>query len=378
MSEFFSKKLTRVSFILSICIIFYHSSNLKEYPIAVNNPLYIFQTFLNAIIDIAVPTFFIMSGYLYYYNCDSVNTGFKKAKKRIFSLLIPYLFFSTLYTVYFMVLSNVPFFKGKINYANAAKLNVGNVFSGVFLAKYAGILYYVRNLICLTIIFPIIYYSLKIKPIAYLVLVGLFFVYFFDLNVPSKISLVIKIDVWFWYYLGVVVSVSVKDFKKLKTRDSLIFLSVGLLIVLLLCIYRLNLNIKFSSIVTRIIDKTSSIILVICFWFAFDLVVTEKTIKLENISFFVYCIHSLILESFQKIIFLFGDKNMLFASIRYFIPPCLTYFIIIAIALFMDRFMPKTFKVISGGRTLTKRTTNGKLSGESNAVADATDGLSKE
>lgn len=377
MSEFFSKKLTRVSFILSICIILYHASNLNEYCIAVNNPLYIFQTFLNTIIDIAVPTFFVMSGFLYYYNCDKLNICFKKAKKRIFSLLIPYFIFCALYTVYFLVLCNLPILKDKLNNAVNAKLNASNVFQGLFLAKYSGILWYVRNLIALTLISPLIYYSLKVKPVAYVVLVGMFFCYFFDLNIP--INLGIEINKWFWYYLGVVVSIHIKDFKKLKTKTSVFFLIVGLLIVVLLCIYKINpLDIEFYSFIEKTVNKISLLVLVICFWFAFDLVVTEKTIKLENISFFVYCIHSLILESFQKIIFLLGDKNLLFATIHYFIPPCLTYFIIIAIALFMDRFMPKTFKLISGGRTLTKRTTDGKLSGESNAVADATNGLSKE
>ena len=68
--------------------------------------------------------------------------------------------------------------------------------------------------------------------------------------------------------------------------------------------------------------------------------------------------HSLVLETIQKTLFLIGKDNIFFAFIDYLGSPILTFTIIIAIALFLNKFLPKVFKVISGGRVLPPKTEN--------------------
>ena len=358
MSAFFSKKITRVSFILSICIIIYHATNTSVYPMGLYNPLNILESFLSTIISIAVPTFFIISGFLYYHNCNSLNSCLKKAKKRGFTLLLPYLTFCCIYTIYFLCLYNVPFLKDKLNNSYNATLSAENILHGLLFAKYSGILWYVRNLIVLTIISPLIYYSLKIKPISYLILAGLFVIYFIEPNFLSFNYL--QIFSWCWYYLGAVLSTHIKDFKKLTTKHSLTSLLLGLTLSTILCIFNMGLfNIVIPANILFYTNKIFLPLMIVCFWFAFDLFVSNKTIRIEKISFFIYCTHSLILESIQKTIFLLGNNSFIFAVIDYILSPAVTFCIIIAFALFLNRFLPKVFYILSGGRTLpTKSTTS--------------------
>ena len=58
MSAFLSKKITRVSFILSLCIILYHATNTSVYAMT-RNLLWFVESFLSTIISIATLNYLI-------------------------------------------------------------------------------------------------------------------------------------------------------------------------------------------------------------------------------------------------------------------------------------------------------------------------------
>lgn len=351
MDKFLSKKITRVSFILAICVILLHSTNTITYTFAKYNPFRLLEEYLATLFEIAVPTFFVISGFLFYRNADSLQSVGNKCKKRIFTLLIPYLIFNVIYTIYFMSVYNIPGLKEHFNNAYRGTLTLKTILRGVFLAEFSGILWYVRNLIVLTVISPIIFYSLKIKPISFIIAFGLFITFLLNISIPKMTY--IQFSSWFWYYLGAVFAVNIKSFSKFSTKINLIFLLGGIIFTLLLFILSDNLiSINLSGKVYSLTYNLILTAMIICFWFAFDLLVTEKTIKFEKLSFFIYCLHSLILETIQKTIFIVGGNNMLVAVFDYIVSPTLTFGIICVIALFLNRFLPKIFKIVSGGRTL--------------------------
>lgn len=348
MSDFLSKKITRVSFILAICIILYHTTNTSVYAYETFNPFRILQEFISNIIDVAVPTFFVISGFLYYHNCDTLSKGVDKAKKRVNTLLIPYLIFCAIYTIYFLTLYNLPGLRDKFNNSAEGKLTFGNLLQGLLLAKYSGILWYVRNLLYLTALCPLIFYSLKNKPLSYGVLGGLFVLFILNFNLPY-----VEFASWFWYYLGAVLATTIKDVKKVETKYSYIGLLCGLIFAGILTILEGGFfDINQSLWIYKILAKIILCIMIVSFWFALDLAVTQKSIRIEKISFFIYCTHSLILETIQKTLFIIGNKRVIFGYIDYFLSPILTFAIIIALAYSLSLVLPKVFKVISGGRVL--------------------------
>ncbi len=354
MNKFLSKKITRVSFILACCVILLHATNTSTYTFSKYNPLKLLEDFFACIIGIAVPTFFIISGFLFYQNVNSLQTIKSKCKKRIFTLLIPYLIFNILYTIYFLFVYNVPGLKEHFNNSYRGTLTFDTISRGVLFAEFSGILWYVRNLLILTVLSPLIYYSLKVKPVSYAILIGLFTIFLFDLNI-TKLQY-INFTSWGWYYFGAIIAFNKKPFPKLKNKYNILLLLLGIIFSLILFVLSNNfldiitLNSKLINVICNILLT----LMIFCFWFAFDLLVTEKTIKIEKLSFFIYCLHSLLLETIQKTFYILGGDKFIVSFIDYIVSPILTFGIIYILALFLNKFLPKLFKIVSGGRTLEK------------------------
>ncbi len=352
MDKFLSKKISRVSFILAVCVILLHSTNTSTYTFSQYSPIRLFQDFLASLIGIAVPTFFVISGFLFYRTADSIQSVGNKCKRRIFTLLIPYLIFNLIYTAYFLTIYNLPGLKEHFNNAWRGTLTLKTIFRGVFLAEFSGILWYVRNLIILTAISPLIYYSLKIKPLSYVIALGLFVVFLLDKTIPHLPY--IQTASWVWYYLGAIIAVNIKNLPRFSNKTNCLFLGGGLIFTLALFVFSggfisFTLNVNVYLLIYNLLLTA----MIICFWFALDLTVTERSFKIEKLSFFIYCLHSLILETTQKVFYIVGGNNLIVATLDYIISPIFTLSVIYIIALLLNKFAPSVFKIVSGGRTLS-------------------------
>lgn len=120
--------------------------------------------FGNFIGNCAVPIFFIISGFLLFYNIEKYTaaTYAYKMKKRFYSLLVPYLTWNTLYLILFyiigqnnVVLSEVPELYGD-NTSLSNFLYIAYVRPPV-----DGPLWFIRNLIVMDLISPILYVIIK-------------------------------------------------------------------------------------------------------------------------------------------------------------------------------------------------------------------------
>lgn len=120
--------------------------------------------FGNFIGNCAVPIFFIISGFLLFYNIEKYTaaTYAYKIKKRFYSLLVPYLTWNTLYLILFyiigqnnVVLSEVPELYGD-NTSLSNFLYIAYVRPPV-----DGPLWFIRNLIVMDLISPILYVIIK-------------------------------------------------------------------------------------------------------------------------------------------------------------------------------------------------------------------------
>ena len=108
-----SQVISFLRFPLIVAVVFIHTqitaiggikANLSApFQFAGQFPIYETTVFLVAQIfaRLAVPLFFIFSGFLFFKKCDEFNTStyFNKLKKRTHSLLIPYLFWNLLFIV---------------------------------------------------------------------------------------------------------------------------------------------------------------------------------------------------------------------------------------------------------------------------------------
>src|SRR5665647_1106940 len=115
MNKYLSVKLKVVSFLLMIMVVFIHSINISDKIVSGNIILAkgyssFIQTFISdGICLIAVPLFFVISGYLFFLNLEGTLDEFHtKYKKRLKTLLVPYLFWSIGVLLFFIVLQQIP------------------------------------------------------------------------------------------------------------------------------------------------------------------------------------------------------------------------------------------------------------------------------
>ncbi len=113
-----SKVFDCLRFPLIIGVIFIHNFTTTvtvgnvEYGVDtnLNTYFYVSNLFSQILGRVAVPLFFFMSGYLFYYKVDNFDNSvyLYKLKKRFKSLLIPYLFWNTSFLVIYYICSHVP------------------------------------------------------------------------------------------------------------------------------------------------------------------------------------------------------------------------------------------------------------------------------
>jgi len=201
MTQFLSDKIRILSFVSIIFVLYIHSSfNLKE--VAGMNGLDVVVKIVSGMLgNCAVPLFFVISGYLFFYNANNLSTVFRKIKKRVNTLVIPYIVASVFFIAFYIVLEFVP---GAKSFMNSSLLYLldepfGNLFKIVFIADIgrsgplAFHLWFLRDLIMIVALAPLLYLLNRYLKWYWLPIV--FALNFFDIGYFPKYSL-------FWFGIG--------------------------------------------------------------------------------------------------------------------------------------------------------------------------------
>lgn len=160
--ERFRKKITWFTFGFSILVVWAHSFNAELFMGATEagDGLYRIEYLFGEIgAQIAVPGFFMISGYLFYRNFSWRKLG-SKWKSRIRSVLIPYILWNSLYYLGYVIGSRVPGIgelmgKGVISFKPEALADA------VIHHTYLHVFWYLYQLIFLIALAPVLYGILK-------------------------------------------------------------------------------------------------------------------------------------------------------------------------------------------------------------------------
>lgn len=179
--------ITWLRFPLSVCIILRHLTNGMGASVNV-----IDERILNAIqfsfSSFAVPVFFVISGYLFFFNIESFdrNVYMHKLKRRVRSLLIPYLFWNTFYfTIYFI--------SYKIRGGNfCVDFNISGYITGMWACPGVTtpiyfVFWFIRDLMIMCIFTPLFYLGIKKIGIGFVLFVFIIYLFTWD-NYSFKIS----------------------------------------------------------------------------------------------------------------------------------------------------------------------------------------------
>ena len=306
-----SKTIIFLRFPLIIAVVFIHS-NLND--MIINGtvltcekvfPIYdILSHIVNIeISSIAVPLFFFISGFLFFFQLDNYTTKdyIKKIKKRFRTLLIPYLFWNIVVLLFNLFAQSfmTSMLSGKnkliIDYNVTDWLNIfwnhisnpGTPISPQF--------WFIRDLIIVVLFTPLIYYFIKYIKIYGIIFLGLLWTFdlWFDVIGFSIVS-------FFFFSFGAWFSINKRDFASdfYSLRLYTIFIFIALC-VLNTIIWHNNIdNLYFIHNINIIIG-----IIAVVSWSSWG--IEENKIRsntfLAGSSFFVFAYHWLPIALFLKI-----------------------------------------------------------------------------
>lgn len=309
------------------------------------------QFIRKGIAELAVPLFFLISGFLFFYLCEFNFTIYKnKLKKRINSLLIPYLFFNSLYLLYvfltqlFFPNMTSPDRKLIIDYTIIDYFDSYWSYDGIdHYAPIYGPLWFIRDLIVINIFSPIIYFLIKKIDIIYFIILSLLFLFGIGLLTPGIASSSVL-----FYSIGSWFAIKKKNFVCDYATVSMIIGITALLLLIIdtylwskgeqiMTIHRLFIllgSISVPSICGKIIDRRHI-----------------KPIKiLAESSFFIYVTHRFIITFFNKYWVLILPVNTISCIVAFLTIPIITCLICFTIYISLKKVAPTLTRVITGGR----------------------------
>jgi len=352
-----SERIDLLRFLLIVGVVFVHAhatgADFQDSDVAaqdVGDVVFWVQNYISQVVArISVPLFYLMSGYLFFYTFSgSASEYFKKLKSRLRTLLIPLIFWNLFVLGVFILLQAFPttanFFKGSKEEI-LASFTVFDYLNAIFGTKSVPIAYqfwFIRDLIVIVLLTPLINLILKHLPYAFLTLLGL--AWFFEIwrfHVPSAEALL-------FFSIGAFLAIKQYRFFAFDAYEKPVFLIyLGLSIADVLTkeswfndqLHRLGIVFGILSIVCltkHILEQEQA---------------KRILLQLSPISFFIFAAHEPFLTGIQKVFYkVFNSTTDLAVMTIYFASPIIVIAVCIASFTLLNAALPRFTKLITGGR----------------------------
>lgn len=321
-----------------------------------NIPIYncVSTLFSKVIALIAVPLFFLMSGYLFFYKVENFNSSIylEKLRKRFKSLVIPFLFWNALFLLIFYFLSQIPFaqrfFQGHeytLEYIITSfwgRLNA----EGTMTYPLAYQFWFIRDLIVCVCVSPILYFFVTHVKYVGIILLGIG--WFIGLSIPYIGIRGFSTTAIFFFTLGAYCSIN--KINLITISRQLRFFGYAYIIFAIL---DLVTKICHFNPLYQKIGILSGIVFV--FLLTAHLLENNKIRPvplLTSASFFIFAIHDpWLLTQIRKLLYLiFRPESDLAFTLLYFLIVLLVIMIALAIYKLLRKITPSFTQLITGGR----------------------------
>jgi surface polysaccharide O-acyltransferase-like enzyme len=353
-----SERLSLLRFPLIVGVVFIHAAG---FQVNLNDgssgslglmfiPDFIQNMLSHGVARISVPLFFCMSGYLFFLNFNfSVVSYTKKIKSRVDTLLIPFVFWNLLVIIVIFLGQSIPqlsaYFSGtKQSVITYTTFDFLNNLIGLTKLPIAYQFWFIRDLMVMVLLAPLIVVLLKFRIVATFMLFSLSVFWLFDLwdlYIPSSAAIL-------FFYLGCYCSRFELNIFYLDRYGKIIIASY-LLILLLDCLTR---GFETNSLLHKvgIIFGLVSALYVTKF-VCMNRMLKERLLNLASYSFFIFAAHEPILTIAKKIVYkTFLPESDVAVTFIYLSLPILIIIGLIIIYKGLHIIAPKHLRLISGGR----------------------------
>lgn len=343
--SYFSKKVTFLNVMLTIFIVLLHAETPLRFGVALDKSYpFIYSVF--TLVQLGVPMFFFISAVLFFKQCTFADLE-KKYERRIFSLLIPYLLWNTIFVIVYVILLHIPFIQERMHMSPDI-LDTPREILGAIIQSRCTPLWFVKDLMLLTLLAPVI--LLLLKDMRWMLVA---FIVSLAIAVAGNYSYE-NIIIWIPVYLqGAVVGHSSFQSGSYRSLDSIIqgkYGKIFLCVVLMALLAILYVFLYRDHSCIRVFRYCAPIVVWGLFDFLFRDYINNKFVVKSwmNYMFIIYCMHHFILNVLQKIISTQFAPTRIILNLTYIATPIITVLIIICISQYMSRF--SFYKYFSGGR----------------------------
>lgn len=300
-AKFLSDTITFLKFPLAVLVVVLHSDlSTKPYECmgitseAISAPCYanLSWFFSRYLAYAAVPCFFVISGFLLFYNVQNYNKSkyLEKLQKRCKSLMLPYTVWCLIYLLLYRIIGQENFVLSQVpNLFDGSLSPIGFIYT-LFIKPLDGPLWFIRNLFMMVVLSPIFYIVIKktkyALPISLLILTQI---------VHSPI-----VESILWFSFGI--SFALNNF------DFLFFCRKWIAIILLIVIASVVFDVAFYNYFGFHISSYFTIFKIMgVFGIGYWLVTLSPKISqntvLNNASFTIYAYHGLAVMLLPPIIY---------------------------------------------------------------------------
>jgi surface polysaccharide O-acyltransferase-like enzyme len=351
-----SLRIILIRFPLIVGVVFIHMSGptviIGGEQIGVHNvyPIteFIRNLISNGISRVSVPLFYFLSGFLFFYQLSfSAQSYFNKLKSRFKTLLIPFLIWNLIVLIFYAVAQTFPLTNNYFSGLRKPITSFGwfdyiNAILGLTREPIAFQFWFIRDLIVLVILTPIISLMLTYIPFLSLAVLAVFwFADYWPIYIPD-------IHAVFFFYAGALLAFKGKPLFYLDNYGKEFILSYLLILVLDASTknYLFNIHLHRIGIVVGVISALYLTSIIV------------KNDKMRNLllflsssSFFIFAFHEPFLHVLTRITFKFlqPNSNILLLTI-YFMLPAFVITLSVKIYFLLRKFAPTLTKVLTGGR----------------------------
>lgn len=332
MNSYISNKIRTIQFVSMLMIVLLHA-NMASIAVGWEKSMMLFIT--QEIARIAVPIFFMCSGFLFFYKFDGSLAFFTRSiNRRVRSLVVPFVLWNVLVLAFLTLL--VQFTDLEISAISLSWNPLDMIFHPVIYS-----MWFIRELFILVILSPLIYALLKN---AWWIALPLVFV-------PLALGKGFLLgDFYFscesiaFFTFGSALSLLCKDvFENYRASSVCVFgfLTVWLLLSMALHFFGLSYWVHIISILCGM-----SVL-----WLGYDVIYTHIQPFTENkslltLSMWVFCFHEPMLTMIKKA----GIAVTHSIVITYFLAPIICIGICIAFGFILRKYISKIYSILVGGR----------------------------
>ena len=348
----FWKKKEFISFLLSILVFFIHSYFAREIVSdslisVVNHKVSYF--FSNAITRFAVPMFFMLSGISFFKDYDN-KKYLTKIKSRLFTLVIPYLLWNTIWMLW-EIFTSYSFLAAFSEGGEPYPLTFVNILKGIFFYGCNPPFWFVFDLIVFSVAAPLVFLLIKNKYVGIAAVACLSVVSLFGIYLPMSVFYYPMAIVF--YLMGGMIGYHFFDFAAKKSSKPM---QIASLIFLVAYVFAKAIAPQEIHIDNYFLQTIVYTLAAFSLWNIADLFIERiKPRAIYRRSFAIYAMHLNVAIVILKLFSVCTPQNEWLEIPKFMVMIVVTLVIINVVCAFLERFLPKVYAILMGNRMHKKQ-----------------------